>query len=470
MEHYVQPTLRTKPNTIILHVGTNDIQNKKPEELAAEAKALCQVNNTRPELNHYTKNDSKCNYQHNLRREVIENSKTEVHNCEPNSNANKLKPFKLKGFTIALLNIRSLVKNLDQLRLYLLNQQFDVICINETRLDATVPNHEVGISGYEIVRKDRNRNGGGVAIYLRTHINYSIRKELMSNELETITIEISKPKSKPFLINCWYRPPDSMIEIFNIYEDLVKKMDNENKEVILIGDFNCDWSQIVNNNASSQTKKLAELTKTLQFEQLINEPTRVTETSKTQIDLAFTNKPEIIMNTGVDHIGISDHSLIFIQRKISIQRKAPKIIKTRQFKNYNVDEFKQELAIHLQTISVTNNPDEMWDEWKDIYVTVADRHAPPITRKVRSEHAPWITREIKNLMHRRDFLKRKSVKTGSKQIHDAFRKARNELNILIKRTKTNYFTNTLNNCENQPKQMWKTINKLTNKNTKTTII
>ncbi|XP_028415956.1 uncharacterized protein LOC114539518 [Dendronephthya gigantea] len=42
MEHYVQPTLRTKPNTIILHVGTNDIQNKKPEELAAEAKALCQ--------------------------------------------------------------------------------------------------------------------------------------------------------------------------------------------------------------------------------------------------------------------------------------------------------------------------------------------------------------------------------------------------------------------------------------------
>ena len=33
------------------------------------------------------------------------------------------------------------------------------------------------------------------------------------------------------------------------------------------------------------------------------------------------NKPEIIGNSGVVHIGISDHSLIFIQRKISIQRK-----------------------------------------------------------------------------------------------------------------------------------------------------
>ena len=49
-------------------------------------------------------------------------------------------------------------------------------------------------------------------------------------------------------------------------------MDSENMEVTLIGDFNCDWSQIANKNANSQTKKLVELNKTLQFEQLIKEP------------------------------------------------------------------------------------------------------------------------------------------------------------------------------------------------------
>ena len=148
----------------------------------------------------------------------------------------------------------------------------------------------------------------------------------MSCDLEIITVEISK--SKPFLVSCWYRPPDSPVEIFNNHEELVKKMDSENMEVILIGDFNCDWSQIANKNANSQTKKLVELTKTLQFGELIKEPTQVTEISKTQIDLAFTNKPEIVFNSGVDHIG-----------------KAAKIIKTRQFKNYNVGDFKQDLAI-----------------------------------------------------------------------------------------------------------------------------
>jgi hypothetical protein len=89
---------------------------------------------------------------------------------------------------------------------------------------------------------------------------------------------------------------------------------------------------------------------------------------------------------------------------------------------------------------------------------------------VSTLHGLPVKLKILNMMHRRDFLKRKAVKTGSKQFHDAFTKARNELNKLIKRTKADYFTNTINNCDNKPKQMWKTINKLTNKNSKTTII
>ena len=56
----------------------------------------------------------------------------------------------------------------------------------------------------------------------------------------------------------------------------------------------------------------------------------------------------------------------------------------------------------------------MWDEWKHIFVRVVDRHAPPITKEVRSQYAPWITNEIKNLMHRRDFLEKKSSKNWIK--------------------------------------------------------
>ena len=191
---------------------------------------------------------------------------------------------------------------------------------------------------------------------------------------------------------------------------------SENKEVILIGDFNCDWSLLANNEANAHTNILAEIMNTLQFEQLIKEPTRVTATTKTLIDLAFTNKPELINGSGVTHLGISDHSMIYIQRSISIPRGEPKIVKTRQFKQYNANNFKADIFTYLNDeifLHSTLDPNVMWGKWKTRFLT-----APPITKRVRSQYAPWITNNIRQVMRQRDYLKKKAVKTGSKQFHE----------------------------------------------------
>ena len=47
--------------------------------------------------------------------------------------------------------------------IYLQDQQFEVVSINETMLDDTVADLEIFIRGYDIIRKDRNGNGGRVA-------------------------------------------------------------------------------------------------------------------------------------------------------------------------------------------------------------------------------------------------------------------------------------------------------------------
>ena len=129
----------------------------------------------------------------------------------------------MRGFKIAHLNIRSLVKIIDRFRLYLHNQQFDIVSLNETMLDDSIPDNEIYLNGYDLIRKDRNRNGDGVAIYVRSIIDYKLRINLMADDLETITVEISKPRSKSFLINTWYRPPDSPIELFGVYGEYVKR-------------------------------------------------------------------------------------------------------------------------------------------------------------------------------------------------------------------------------------------------------
>ena len=111
---------------------------------------------------------------------------------------------KTKGFKIAHLNIRSLIKNIDQLRIYIHTQQFDIISINETWLDSTIANHEVDIDGHELIRKDRNRKGGGVAMFVRSSINYKFRLDLLPENLEIIVVEVLKVRAKSFLINTWY--------------------------------------------------------------------------------------------------------------------------------------------------------------------------------------------------------------------------------------------------------------------------
>ena len=48
--------------------------------------------------------------------------------------------------------------------------------------------------------------------------------------------------------------------------------------IILIGDFNCDWS-LEKDKLNSQTNKLVDLAKLFQLEQFIKQPTRITQTS-----------------------------------------------------------------------------------------------------------------------------------------------------------------------------------------------
>ena len=88
----------------------------------------------------------------------------------------------------------------------------------------------------------------------------------------------------------------------------------------------CGLNVVKSGTMKPQTNKLHEITEAFQFEQMIEQPTRITDHSEAIIDLVFTNKPELVTNFGVIHIGISDHSLIFLQRKISVPRSEPKLI------------------------------------------------------------------------------------------------------------------------------------------------
>ena len=54
-----------------------------------------------------------------------------------------------------------------------------------------------------------------------------------------------------------------------------------------------------------------------QLTQIINDPTRITEYTKSLIDVCITSSPEKNISSGVIYLGISDHSLIYAIRKLN---------------------------------------------------------------------------------------------------------------------------------------------------------
>ena len=77
-----------------------------------------------------------------------------------------------RGFKMAFLNIVTLPAKIDEIRQLMCDKNIDLIAFNETRLDLNISDGLIHIDGYEVVRKDRSRNGGGVCIYLCSSINY----------------------------------------------------------------------------------------------------------------------------------------------------------------------------------------------------------------------------------------------------------------------------------------------------------
>ena len=64
--------------------------------------------------------------------------------------------------------------------------------------------------------------------------------------------------------------------------------------------------------------------------QLITEPTRTTDNTKTLIDHAVTNRPSQILDSGVIPCGIGDHDIIFVLRNSRlakiINKKEPRVV------------------------------------------------------------------------------------------------------------------------------------------------
>ncbi len=362
-----------------------------------------------------------------------------------------------RGVRICNLNIVTLLGKFDHVKQFLVTTGVEVLALNETRLDNVIDNNELYIPGYNLYRKDRNRHGGGVAIYVsEKYSSHLINTE--KNDIESLWVKIMLPHGNHFVVGTAYRSEEMVNKtyFFECLEQQLNGISISSKDIFLVGDLNLD--SLVNGLAAP----LKHLCQLFQLKQLIKEPTRVTRTSESCIDHIFTNASESrIHSSGVIPLGLSDHSLVYVIKKCVKPNYKPRVIKTRSFRNFNGDNFCNDLNnVPWHVIEFSNCVDDAWDMWKKLFLEVCDIHAPYVNIRCKGYTAPWVTDEFLNLSKERDFRRLKAQKEKSESAWLLYKESRNKVNNLGKTLKRKYYCSKIDDCKNDSAKLWKTLKEM----------
>ena len=229
-----------------------------------------------------------------------------------------------------------------------------------------------------------------------------------------------------------------------------------------MGDFNCN---LASPQPDTNTVLLTNIIDIYSLYQLIDSPTRITNTSSTLIDVILTNYQNNIVSAGVSHVSLSDHSLVYALRKISFNSpKGHSTLTYRKFNNFDSAGFRFDISTqNWDKVNSYDDPNVMWDTWKDLFFQCVDKHAPLRTKRIRASKSPWITPQLKKRMHYKDVLKVKAIRSGNACDWLIFKKCRNAVNNEIKQAKEQFFKNALRESEGNSRLTWRIINELTSR-------
>ena len=296
----------------------------------------------------------------------------------------------------------------------------DILVVGETKLDDTFPVNQFALNGFsKPYRKDRNRHGGGVMIFVRDDApSKSVNNPTFPDDIEAILVQINLKKSKFFLVR------------------------DTHKNLLLPADFKADEEMstfggfLEDNNLKNIVKD-----KTC-FKNALN---------PSCIELFLTNTPHCFQNTCSINTGLSDfYRMILTVHKTTFRKAKPIVIQYICYKKYNDVLFRNELEFKLSKSIDCRT-------YRDLYIEVLNRHAPLKKKTVRANQVPYMTRTLRKAIMMRSKLENNFLKNSTLENKIAYKKQKNFCSKLYKKERINYYFNLNPRCITDNKLFWKTI-------------
>ena len=354
-----------------------------------------------------------------------------------------------KVITVLSINCNSIKSSKKQAELLSLIDYHapNIILGCESKLSKDIPTYECFPSDFEVFRKDRNANGGGVFIAIDKNLTAK-HEPTLDKDCEAVWATIQLANTQKLCICSFYRPPNSSAKDLEELESAIMEVHQSSRgkhpNIIIGGDFNCPnivWQQDAKtktNTLSANEKKLEDIYNQFDLTQHVKEITR--PASGHILDLILTSKSGLVMSSEVA-VGMSDHCAVVSTIDMRPKYYHKPIRTIMQYSRANFDAMRME-ALEFNSEFMNGHPagrslDENWnilksklDNWIDKYI--------PTKRTKSSRHLPWITRDIKKQMRRRDKLYRRARANNSPTLWGTYNKQRNYVQNIVQDSHNNY--------------------------------
>ena len=132
------------------------------------------------------------------------------------------------------------------------------------------------------------------------------------------------------------------------------------------------------------------------------------------------------------------HKLIITILKVKPDKLPPRIIKYRDYKNFESNGFNNKLQISLKNFDMNNSS---FIGLKAIFMELLNKVAPQKTKYLRANHSKFMTKELSKAIMLITNLRNQFLKTRTSEAKLKYNKQRNLCVSLLRKTKKNYYEN-----------------------------
>ena len=334
-----------------------------------------------------------------------------------------------------LLNARSIMNKISELRAWLSVTTIDLVLITESWTANHIQDSELQIPGYSFLREDRKESrGGGCLLYYKKNLRVS-QTTAFNNKPEFKNINLLwfqiHLKGKDLTVGLIYNSPQATVQEREAMLQQIDAACQKSTHTIICGDFNfpkINWEQL---SADSHGQPFLDCAARNYLKQHVTVPTR----GKNILDLVLSTPAVQIEDTHIDcPIGSSDHSMI----KFEIRSPDLEYNWQTLFLNYKKGKYRQ-LRQYLNKMDWDQEfrgqeTNGMWTTFLSKLKNAINKYIPKSQRSAKPKPR-WMTSQVKIAIDRKKKMWEKYKATQSTSDHDIYIQTLNATSKTIRKAK-----------------------------------